>query len=96
VPVSSYSGLVAGGDRLPVVIMEATCHTRRKPGLAQRAAEMVQTHFEIAIHASAGLMQDRRLTFAGSTRMLCAKRVTDVARDDDNVWRLGRRPPILK
>jgi hypothetical protein len=37
-----------------------------------------------------------RLTFAGSTRMLCAKRVTDDAPDDDNVWLLGERPPVLK
>jgi hypothetical protein len=37
-----------------------------------------------------------RLTFAGSTRMLCAKRVTDDAPDDDNVWLLGERPAVLK
>jgi hypothetical protein len=37
-----------------------------------------------------------RLTFAGSTRMLCAKRVTDNAPADDNVWLLGEWPPVLK
>jgi hypothetical protein len=36
-----------------------------------------------------------RLIFVGSTGMLCAKRVTDDA-PDDNIWLLGERPPILK
>jgi hypothetical protein len=42
-----------------------------------------QRTFRLGIPAHAG-----RLTFAGSTRMLCTKRVTDDA-PDDNVWLLG-------
>src|SRR5258708_12141208 len=42
-------GLVAACDRLPVVIAEATCHTRSKPGVVQRAKETIEPHFEASV-----------------------------------------------
>src|SRR5262249_52327793 len=45
-------GLVAACDRLPVVIAEATCHPRRKPGVVQRAKEVIQPRFEGPVHAA--------------------------------------------
>src|SRR5258707_6296004 len=43
-------GFFAASDRLPVVIAEATCHTRSNPGVAQRAKEVIQPRFEGPVH----------------------------------------------
>src|SRR5947208_9207815 len=63
-------GLVAACDRLPVVIAEATCHTRSKPGVVQRAKEMIQPHFEASVDPSDHVLHHGHASFFGGMWIL--------------------------
>src|SRR5881227_2121874 len=65
--------LVAACDRLPVVIAEATCHTRSKPGVVQRAKEAIQPHLEGAVHPADHVLGHRHASFFGGMRILPRK-----------------------
>src|SRR6516165_2155874 len=60
-----YRGLVAARDRLPVVIAEATCHTRSKPSVVERAKEMIQPHFEGPVHPADHVLGYGHASFFG-------------------------------
>src|SRR3989440_10044817 len=63
-------GLVAACDRLPVVIAEATCHARSKPGVVQRAKEMIQPHFEGPVHPADHVLGHGHASFFGGIWIL--------------------------
>src|SRR5262245_56196577 len=63
-------GLVAARDRLPVVIAEATCHTRSKPSVVQRAKEMIQLHFESSVHTADHVLGYGHASFFGGMWIL--------------------------
>src|SRR6266478_9129880 len=63
-------GLVAACDRLPVVIAEATCHTGSKPGVVQRAKEMVQPHFEGPVDPADHVLGHGHASFFGGMWIL--------------------------
>src|SRR5262249_28232424 len=63
-------GLVAARDRLPVVVAEATCHTRSKPSVVQRPKEMIQPHFEGPVHPADHVLGDGHASFFGSMWIL--------------------------
>src|SRR5215471_2994784 len=63
-------GLVAACDRLSVVIAEATCHTRSKPGVVQRAKEVIQPRCEGPVHPADHVLRHRHATFFGGGRIL--------------------------
>src|SRR5438874_11308763 len=63
-------GLVAACDRLPVVIAEATRHTRSKPGVIQRAKEIIQPHFEASVHPADHVLGHGYASFFGGVRIL--------------------------
>src|SRR5207245_9244247 len=63
-------GLVAACDRLPVVIAEATRHTRSKPGVVQRAKEMIQPHFEGPVHPADPVLGRGHASFFGGMWIL--------------------------
>jgi hypothetical protein len=50
---------------LPVVIPEATRHTRSKPGVVQRAKETIQPHFEASVHPADHVLRHRHASFSG-------------------------------
>src|ERR1700719_1114243 len=58
-------GLVAARNRLPVVIAEATCHTRSKPSVVQRVKEMIQPHFESPAHPADDVLGHGHARFFG-------------------------------
>src|SRR5262249_60738290 len=58
-------GLVAACDRLPVVIAEATGHTRSKPGVVQRAKEAIKPRFEGPVHAADHVLGHGHTSFFG-------------------------------
>src|SRR5262249_15006052 len=60
-------GLVAACDRLPVVIAEATCHPRSKPGVVQRAKEVIKPRFEGPVHAADHVLGHGHASFFGGT-----------------------------
>src|SRR5215831_18575373 len=62
--------LVAACDRLSVVIPEPTRHTRSKPGVVQRAKEMIQPHFEAPVHPADHVLRHRHASFFGGVRVL--------------------------
>src|SRR5439155_20324076 len=66
-------GLVAACDRLPVVIAETTRHTRSKPGLVQRAKEMIQPHFEASVHPADHVLGHGHASFFGGMWILSRK-----------------------
>src|SRR5439155_19383412 len=66
-------GLFDACDRLPVVIAEATCHTRSKTGVVQRAKEMIQPHFEGPVHPADHVLGHRHASFFGGMRILPRK-----------------------
>src|SRR5439155_17187588 len=66
-------GLVAACDRLPVVIAEATRHTRSKPGVVQRAKEMIQPHFEGPVHPTDHVLRHGHASFFGGMWILPRK-----------------------
>src|SRR6266566_8683861 len=61
---------VAACDRLPVVIAEATRHTRSKPGVVQRAKEMIQPHFEASVDPSDHVLHHGHASFFGGMWIL--------------------------
>src|SRR6516225_10949589 len=63
-------GLVAARDRLPVVIAEATCHPRSKPGVVQRAKEVIQPRFEGPVHAADHVLGHGHASFLGGIWIL--------------------------
>src|SRR5439155_5921429 len=63
-------GLVAACDRLPVIIAEATCQTRSKPGVVQRAKEMIQPHFEGPVHPADHVLGHGHASFFGGMWIL--------------------------
>src|SRR5439155_2527841 len=63
-------GLVAACDRLPVVIAEATCHTRSKPGVVQRAKEVIQPCFEGPVHPADHVLGHGHASFFGGMWIL--------------------------
>src|SRR5262245_41318735 len=62
--------LVAACDRLPVVIPEATGHTRSKPGVVQRAKETIQPRFEGPIYAADHVLRHGHASFFGGIWIL--------------------------
>src|SRR6516165_12003742 len=62
--------LVAACDRLPVVIAEATGHTRSKPGVVQRAKEVIQPRFEGPVHPADHVLGHRHASFFGGIWIL--------------------------
>src|SRR5437016_14642078 len=66
-------GLVAACDRLPVVIAETTRHTRSKPGVVQRAKEMIQPHFEPSVDPSDHVLRHGHASFFGGMSILPAR-----------------------
>src|SRR6266404_9343287 len=66
-------GLVAARDRLPIVIAEATRHTRSKPGVVQRAKEMIQPQSEASVHPSDHVLRYRHASFLCGVRILPRK-----------------------
>src|SRR6516164_558413 len=62
--------LVAACDRLPVVITEATCHTRSKPGAVQRAKEVIQPRFEGPVHPADHVLGHGHASFFGGIWIL--------------------------
>src|SRR5262249_23143214 len=62
--------LVAACDRLPVVIPEATRHTRSEPGVVQRAKETIQPHLEASVHPADHVLRHRHASFFGGVRIL--------------------------
>src|SRR5437016_5633043 len=66
-------GLVAACDRLPVVIAETTRHTRSKPGVVQRAKEMIQPHFEGPVHPADHVLGHGHASFFGGMWILPRK-----------------------
>src|SRR5215510_1518082 len=62
--------LVAACDRLPVVIPEATRHTRSKPGLVQRAKEVIQPRFEGPVHPADHVLGHGHAGFFGGIWIL--------------------------
>src|SRR5262249_31227058 len=63
-------GLVAACDRLPVVIAEATCHARSKPGIVQHSKEMIQPHFEGLVHPADHVLGHGHARFFGGMWVL--------------------------
>src|SRR5436190_16305326 len=63
-------GLGAARNRLPVVIAEATCHTRSKPSVVQRAKEMIQPRFEGLVHPADHVFRYRHARFFGGIWIL--------------------------
>src|SRR5262245_57645569 len=66
-------GLVAACDRLPVIIAEAACHTRSKPGVVQRAKEMVQPQSEASVHPADHIWRHGHASFFGGMWILPRK-----------------------
>src|SRR5262249_18027475 len=62
--------LAAACDRLPVVIAEATGHTRSKPGLVQRAKEVIQPRFEGPVHPADHVLGHGHASFFGGIWIL--------------------------
>src|SRR5262249_23651663 len=62
--------LVAACNRLPVVIAEATRHTRSKPGVVQRAKQMIQPHLEASVHPADHVLGHGHASFFGGSRIL--------------------------
>src|SRR5215510_3884256 len=65
--------LVAACDRLPVIIAEATCHTRGKPGVVQRAKETIQPQSEASVHPADHVLRHRHASFFGGIWILPRK-----------------------
>src|SRR5262249_42596880 len=63
-------GLVAACDRLPVVIAEATGHPRSKPGVVQRAKEVIEPRFESPVHAADHVLGHGHAGFLGGLWIL--------------------------
>ena len=63
-------GFVAARNRLPVVIAEAACHARSKPGVVKRAKEAIESGFEASIHASDHVVLRRHAGFLCGLRIL--------------------------
>src|SRR5260370_18732456 len=63
-------GLVAACNRLPVVITEATRHTRSKPGVVQRAKETIQPLFEPSVDPSDHVLRHQHASFFGRVWIL--------------------------
>src|SRR5215468_8389324 len=62
--------LVAACDRLPVVIPEATGHTRSKPGVVQRAKETIQPRLEGPVHPADHVLGHGHASFFGGIWIL--------------------------
>src|SRR4029079_13548064 len=62
--------LGAARNRLPVVIAKATCHTRSKPGVVQRAKQMIQPPFEGSVHPADHVFRYGHARFFGGIWIL--------------------------
>src|SRR5712691_11667289 len=64
------SSVVAGCERLPVIIAKAASDARGEPGLVHRAKRMVELQFEAFIHASDHVIHERHADFLCRLRIL--------------------------
>src|SRR5690242_15485352 len=63
-------GLGAVRNGLPVVIAEATCDTRSKPNIVQRAKKMIQPPFEGSVHPADHVFRYGHARFFGGIWIL--------------------------